>query len=89
LQSRPTPLTNATVASAVKSVNGPTLTPTYKGGEKKISIPEGAPIVTFGPAKKDDIKAGAGVILNGTSTGDNMAESDHVLVGINGVIPPM
>jgi hypothetical protein len=80
-------MTSATVASAVKSVNGPTLNADLQGREKKISVPEGAPIVTFGPATKDDIKAGAEG--NGTSTSDNMVESDHVLVGINGVIPPM
>ncbi len=28
-------MTNATVASAVKSVNGPTLTLTYKGGREE------------------------------------------------------
>ena len=82
-------MTNATVASAVTSVNGPTLTLTYKGGEKKISIPPGTPVVTFGKATKDDIKPGAGVIINGMTTGDNMVESDRVVVGINGVIPPM
>ncbi|WP_168879958.1 hypothetical protein [Rhizobium sp. P28RR-XV] len=82
-------MTNATVASAVTSVNGPTLSLTYKGGEKKISIPPGTPVVTIGNATKDDIKPGAGVIINGTTTGDNMVESDRVLVGINGVIPPM
>ncbi|MGV1760943.1 hypothetical protein ACQZ6F_28770 [Rhizobium sp. A22-96] len=82
-------MTNATVASAVTSVNGPTLSLTYKGGEKKISIPPGTPVVTFGKATKDDIKPGAGVIINGTTTGDNMVESDRVLVGINGVVPPM
>lgn len=82
-------MTNATVASAVTSVNGPTLSLTYKGGEKKISIPPGTPVVTFGKATKDDIKPGAGVIINGTATGDNMVESDRVVVGINGVVPPM
>lgn len=82
-------MTNATVASAVTSVNGPTLTLTYKGGEKKISISPGTPVVTLGKATKDDIKAGAGVIINGMTTGDNMVESDRVLVGINGVVPPM
>lgn len=82
-------MTNATVASAVTSVNGPTLSLTYKGGEKKISIPEGTPVVTFGAATKDDIKAGAGVIINGTTAGDGMVESDRVVVGINGVVPPM
>lgn len=82
-------MTNATVASAVTSVNGPTLTLTYKGGEKKISIPPGTPVVTFVKATKDDIKPGAGVIINGMTTGDNMVESDRVVVGINGVVPPM
>ena len=82
-------MTNATVASAVTSVNGPTLTLTYKGGEKRISIPPGTPVVTFGKATKDDIKPGAGVIINGMTTADNMVESDRVVVGINGVVPPM
>ncbi|NLS00680.1 hypothetical protein HGP17_27950 [Rhizobium sp. P38BS-XIX] len=82
-------MTNATVASAVTSVNGPTLSLTYKGGQKKISIPPGTPVVTFGNATKADVKPGAGVIINGTTTGDNMVESDRVIVGINGVVPPM
>jgi hypothetical protein len=82
-------MTNATVASAVTSVDGPTLSLQYKGGEKKISIPAGTPIVTFGKATKDDIKPGAGVIINGTTTGDGMVESDRVVVGLNGVVPPM
>jgi hypothetical protein len=33
-------MTNATVANAVKGVDGQTVTVTYKGGEKKIDIPE-------------------------------------------------
>jgi hypothetical protein len=82
-------MTNATVASAVTSVNGPTLSLKYKGGEKKISIPDGTPIVTFGAATKADVKPGAGVIINGTTTSDGMVESDRVIVGLNGVIPPM
>jgi hypothetical protein len=82
-------MTNATVANAVTSVNGPTLTLTYKGGQKKISIPDGTPVVTFGPATKDDIKAGAAVFINGESTGDGMVSSDRVVVGTNGVAPPM
>ena len=82
-------MTNATVASAVTSVNGPTLTLTYKGGEKKISIPPGTPVVTIAPATKADIKAGAGVIINGTTGSDSMVEADRVVVGINGVVPPM
>lgn len=82
-------MTNATVANAVTSVNGPTLTLTYKGGQKKISIPDGTPVVTFGAATKDDIKAGATVFINGESTGDGVVSSDRVVVGTNGVVPPM
>lgn len=82
-------MTNATVASAVKSVNGPTLSLTYKGGEKKISIPPGTPVVTFAKATKEDLKKGAGVIINGEKTGNDVVTSDRVVVGINGVIPPM
>ncbi|PZM08828.1 hypothetical protein [Rhizobium tubonense] len=82
-------MTNATVANAVTSVNGPTLTLTYKGGQKKISIPDGTPVVTLGAATKADIKAGATVFINGESTGDGVVSSDRVVVGTNGVVPPM
>ncbi|MDE1991276.1 MAG: hypothetical protein KGI75_02185 [Rhizobiaceae bacterium] len=82
-------MTNATVANAVKSVNGPTLTLTYKGGEKKINIPDGTPVVTLVSATKDDLKAGAGVFITGESSGDGMVSTDRVAVGINGTIPPM
>ena len=82
-------MTNGSVASAVTSVDGPTLSVTYKGGSRKISIPEGTPIVTFGKATKDDLKPGAGVIINGMARGDNMVEADRVAVGLNGVVPPM
>ncbi len=46
-------MTNGTVANAVKEVDGRTLTVSYSGGqEKKISIPDGAPIVTFAPRQR-------------------------------------
>jgi hypothetical protein len=82
-------MTNATVANAVTSVNGPTLTLTYKGGERKISIPEGTPIVKFSPATRDDVKTGAGVVVTAALEADNSLQSDRVLVGLNGVAPPM
>ena len=82
-------MTNATVANAVKSVSGPTLTLTYKGGEKKINIPEGTPVVTFASATKDDLKAGAGVFITGETAGDGMVSTDRVAVGVNGTVPPM
>ena len=80
-------MTNATVTSAVKSVDGPTLTLTYKGGEKKISIPQGTPIVTLGTASKDDVKAGASVLISGDSTGENAISSKMVEVNEAGPLP--
>lgn len=82
-------MTNATVANAVSSVNGPTLTLTYKGGERKISIPDGTPIVTLTSASKDDLKAGAGVFITGEASDDGMVSADRVAVGLNGTVPPM
>ena len=56
-------MTNATVANAVKGVDGQTVTVTYKGGEKKIDIPANVPVVALVPADKADIKPGAIVFV--------------------------
>ncbi|KQO75875.1 hypothetical protein [Rhizobium sp. Leaf262] len=82
-------MTNATVADAVKSVDGRTLTVAYKGKEKKISIPDGTPIVTFAPATASDIKAGATVFVPSEKATDGSMSSGRVVVGTNGVVPPM
>jgi hypothetical protein len=82
-------MTNATVTNAVKGVEGRTLKLSYKGGEKTISIPDGTPIVTFGPATEADLKPGAMVFVP-AQRGDNGAlAAGFVAVGTNGVNPPM
>lgn len=82
-------MTNATVANAVTSVSGPTLTLTYKGGERKIKIPDGTPVVTLTSATKADLKPGAGVFITGEQTGETTVSADRVAVGLNGTVPPM
>ena len=82
-------MTNATVADAVKSVDGRTLTVAYKGKEKKISIPDGTPVVTFAPATVSDVKAGATVFVPSEKAADGALSSGRVVVGTNGVVPPM
>ncbi len=82
-------MTNATVANAVTSVSGPTLTLTYKGGERKINIPDGTPVVTLTSASKADLKPGAGVFITGEQTGETTVSADRVAVGLNGTVPPM
>ncbi|MBY5408676.1 hypothetical protein HFO98_09350 [Rhizobium leguminosarum] len=82
-------MTNATVSNAVKSVDGHTITLTYEGKEKTISIADGTPIVTLAPATKDDLKAGAGVVVTGEKAADGSISASQIAVGLNGVMPPM
>jgi len=82
-------MTNATVSNAVKAVDGHTITLTYQGKEKTISIADGTPIVTFAPATKDDLKPGAGVIVMAEKAADGSISAAQVTVGVHGVMPPM
>jgi hypothetical protein len=82
-------MTNATVANAVKGVDGQTVTVTYKGGEKKIDIPADVPVVAVVPAGKEDIKPGAIVFVPSLRQSDGTLTSGAVLFGKDGVIPPM
>jgi hypothetical protein len=83
-------MTNATVTNAVKGVDGRTLDLSYSGGkEKKIAIPDGVPIVTFGPATEADLKPGATVFVPAQRGDDGALATGFVAVGTNGVDPPM
>jgi hypothetical protein len=83
-------MTNATVTNAVKGVEGRTLDLSYSGGkEKKIAIPDGTPIVTFGPATEADLKPGAAVFVPAQKGDDGALAAGFVAVGTNGVDPPM
>ncbi len=83
-------MTNATVTNAVKDVDERTVTLSYSGGqEKKISISDGTPIVTFGPATAGDLKPGATVFIPAQRGDDGALATGFVVVGTNGVVPPM
>src|SRR6202522_2463456 len=83
-------MTNATVPNALKGVDGRTLDLSYSGGkEKKIAIPDGVPIVTFGPATEADLKPGATVFVPAQRGDDGALATGFVAVGTNGVDPPM
>ncbi|MGR9203218.1 hypothetical protein [Rhizobium leguminosarum] len=81
-------MTNATVADAVKGVDGRTVTVSYHGKEKTIAIPDGTPVVTIAPATKDDLVAGAVVFIPAEKAASGPL-AHQVLVGKNGVVPPM
>jgi hypothetical protein len=82
-------MTNATIAETVESVDGQLMTLKYKEGEKKISIPKDAPIVTFAPATKADLKVGEGVFISAEKQADGSYTAARVTVGRDGVAPPM
>ena len=73
-----------------QDVDGRTVTLYYSGGqEKKISIPDGIPIVTLGPATAADPKPGATVFVPAQRGDDGSLSTGRVVVGANGVVPPM
>lgn len=82
-------MTNATVGDAVKSVDGSTVTVSYHGKEKKISIPNGTPVVTLAPATAADVKSGTAVFIPAQKDSNGMLSAGQLIVGKDGVVPPM
>ena len=81
-------MTNGTIGSMV-SANGRTITITYKGGEKKVFVPDDVPFVSYAPADRSALTPGANVIVNGTRAPDGTVTATSVSVGQNGLVPPM
>ena len=82
-------MTNATVADSVAGNDGHTLTVQYKGGEKKVVVSPDTPVVTYVPADKSALKAGAKVIAFIKQLPDGSFEANRVSVGLDGLTPPM
>jgi hypothetical protein len=82
-------MTNATVAESVAGNDGHTLTIKYKDGEKKVVVGPDTPVVTYVPADKSDLKAGAKVIAFMKQLPDGSFETNRVSVGRDGLTPPM
>jgi len=82
-------MTNATVADSVVSNDGHTLLVKYKDGEKKVVVSAETPVVTYVPAEKSELKAGAKVIASFKKLPDGSYEANRISVGLNGLTPPM
>jgi len=82
-------MTNATVAESVVGNDGHTLLVKYKDGEKKVLVTPETPVVTYVPADKSDLKAGAKVIAFMKKLPDGSFESNRVSVGRDGLTPPL
>jgi hypothetical protein len=82
-------MTNATVAESVVGNDGHTLVVKYKDGEKKVQVSPETPVVTYVPAEKSDLKAGAKIIAFTKKLPDGSFETNRVSVGRDGLTPPM
>lgn len=81
-------MTNGSVGDLVTS-NGRTITVNYKGGQKKILIPDDVPIVNLVPGDRSLLKPGVKVVLQAQTGSDGALNATSVSAGENGVTPPM
>ena len=82
-------MTNGTVKGAVTATSGRELTVAYKDKSNTITVPPDAPVVTFVPAGRDDLKPGARVFLAATKNPEGQLTAARVTVEKDGVPPPM
>jgi hypothetical protein len=82
-------MTNGTVGQEVVGTTGQTLTVKYKGGEKAVVVPPTTPVVTFAPGDRALLKAGAHVIVFAQKGAAGGFAAANVLVGKDGLVPPM
>jgi hypothetical protein len=82
-------MTNATVATVGAAGDGQTLNLKYKDGTQTIKVKPGTPIVTFAPGDRADAKVGAKVFMGTTKAADGSLTAARMLVGKDGLTPPM
>ena len=82
-------MTNATVAEVVDVSAGRRMTLKYKDGEKVVTVPPAAPVVTFQPGGREMVVPGAHVILTATARPDGTLAATRMSVGKDGLVPPM
>jgi hypothetical protein len=82
-------MTNGNITARVDATSGPKLTVTYKGGEQTIVVDPKTPIVALEPGAQTDLKPGAAIIARGPRQEDGSIDAVFVLVGKDGLVPPM
>ncbi|HKW39301.1 MAG TPA: hypothetical protein VJO54_15995 [Burkholderiales bacterium] len=81
-------MTNGTVGNAVKGVDGNTVMLSYKGGEKKIVVAPGVPVVRYEIGGRGDLKPGAAfTVLSAVKKPDGTFTTSRVNVGRDGAVP--
>jgi hypothetical protein len=83
-----TTMTNGTVGNLV-GTNGRTIVVNYGNGEKRVVIPDDVPIVMVEPADRAALKPGAKIVVNGERDASGAVTAAFILVGKDGLTPPM
>jgi hypothetical protein len=81
-------MTNGTVGAVTGKV-GRTFTLTYQDGAKTIVVPPDTPVVTFEQGSPALLVPGAHVNVMGIEASDGSLSATRILVGKNGLVPPM
>jgi hypothetical protein len=86
-------MTNANVEKVeqvpVEKTEEQLLTLKYKGGEQKVVVPPGTPIVKAVPGDRSLLKSGTGVFIPSVRSADGTLTATRITAGIGGVMPPM
>lgn len=82
-------MTNAYVANMVKDKDGETLTVKFKDGEKKVIVNSDTVIAAAAPGNKDELKAGAQIIIFGSEKQPDGTVVAKVMYVGRGVTPAM
>jgi hypothetical protein len=88
LQGGGSTMTNGTIGSLV-GTSGRVATVKYANGEKKVLIPDDVPVVAFEPTDRSALKPGAKVVINGQRAQDGTVTATTVIVGKDGLTPPL
>lgn len=86
-------MTNANVEKVeqvpVEKTQERLLTLKYKGGEQKVVVPPGTPIVKAVPGDRSLLKSGTGVFIPSVRGADGTITATRITAGVGGVMPPM
>jgi len=81
-------MTNGAVGELV-GASQRVMTVRYKGGEKKVIVPDDVPVVHIEPGSYESVAVGSHVVAFTTKTPDGKLKAAFILAGQNGTVPPM
>ena len=82
-------MVNANISALVENEAGRELTLSFKGGSAKVLVPPDVAIVQPVSAERADLKPGAPVFFTPIRAADGSLSTARVIVGKDGVAPPM